>query len=234
MGKGYVPRGAFDNTMQQPFALQDIFQYFRKLRLTFSMNRHKVDKQIAQTLSAATNLTTLCIIEDWLGRQGRKYGAGEPSTFRKILGECVLPRLTSLIVTGLDSTEAELIEFLRGSSRLQHLTLTHHKLRGDKKWGSCANEIKDALPTLKRIILNALESGDGDDHFVHRHTHRYTRREVEDFFLQGKANPFICDHLEHEQAHVAFVTDLEDADRRRGVWTENALWRASYLEFHCT
>ena len=215
--------------MQQPFALQDIFQHFRKLRLAFYINKDIVEDHIPHTLSAATNLTTLCIIANWAFS---RYGAGESSYFRKILGDCVLPRLTSLILTGFDSTEAELVGFLRGSSHLQHLNLTHHKLREDKQWESCASGIKDALPALKHIVLNALECGDGGDDAVPHHTHRYTRRELEDFFHQGKTNPFICDHIEHGKVHVAFVTDLEDANRRRGVWTENRLWRASYIEYH--
>ena len=203
--RGYVPRGGFDNTLQQPFALQDIFQGFLKLRLRFHIKR-SVEDHIAQTLSTATNLKSLCIYSD------KAYRPGGSTAFQEIFDKCEIPQLKTLILSGFDSTEAELVGFLRGSSHLQHLNLTQHTLRAKGKWESCANGIKVALPTIEQIIVNALISS-GDDDYVDAHTHHCSCTDVQGFFFHGKANPFICAQTQDENVRVTFIIKNDNANR---------------------
>ena len=226
---GHVPRGGFDNTLQQPFALQEVFQHVRKLRLSFRLNDHSVEKNIAQTLSIATNLRSLCILVGWDTHRGR-YRRGGPTAFKEIIGECEFPQLRSLILHGFTSTEAELVTFLRGSSHLQQLTLTYHRLAWDDKWESCANGIKIALPTLEHIFVDALVSNYNDYSVIHDDKH-CSHTDIQGFFFQGKANPFICAPKTGERTRITFLT-TDDANRPLGAQARDALWMSRYREFH--
>ena len=187
---------------------------------------------VAQTLSTAINLESLCIIVDGTSFGPLvEYRPGGPTAFQEILDDCKFPRLRSLILSGFDSTEAELIEFLGGSSDLQHLTLTHHALGAKEKWESCANKIKATLPSLENITVNALESGYRGP-LVCVHTHTCSCTDVQEFFLQGEANPFSCAHKQDEGIRVAFITNVDDAYIAPGGRACNTLWKASYLKFH--
>ena len=197
-----VPRGGFDNTLQQPFALQDVFQHFRKLGLSFRIVDNLVEKNISQILSAATKLTSLCVTVDWNANK-KTYRLGGPTTFQEIFGECEFPQLRSLKLEGFDSTEAELVGFFRSSSHLQHLILMRHRLRAKGKWESWANEIKVALSSLKKIVVHILESS-VDDHSLDTHTHRCSHTDVQGFFFHGKVNPFICARAQEENVSVTF------------------------------
>lgn len=149
------------------------------------------------------------------------YRPRGPSSFQEIFGECEFPQLRSLILNGFDSTEAELVAFLRSSSCLQYLTLTHHILRGEDRWESCANGIKIALPNLKHIIVNALISDNGGH--VFRATRYCNCTDVLEFFLQGGENPFMFPEAYHEWTRVAFVTEI-DPPRWPRVWARNRSW----------
>ncbi len=231
--RGYVPRGGFDNTLQQPFALQDIFQHFLKLRLHFQINKSmEKENHIAQTLSTATNLKSICIIVTGYTYPDSTYRPGGPTAFHDIFRECEFPQLGSLILHGFDSTEAELVGFLRGSSRLQHLTLTQHNLRRKGRWDSCANGIKAALPSIKHILVDTLMSEGGGNSYAETHTHRCNYADIQEFFFQGKANPFICAQTQDERFHVSFVTVKIATRRTTGALACDTLWKASYLRFH--
>ena len=231
--RGWVTRGGFDNTLQQPFALQDIFQHFRKLRLGFSIVDNLVEKHIAQTLSTATNLKSLCVNAVWDGDEDDDLGyrPGGPTSFQEIVGECEFPRLKCLMLEGFDSTEAELVRFLRGSSHLQRLTLTHHILRGKDKWKSCANGIKIALPNLEHISVNALISDDGGQDFRYN-THYCSPPDVLGFFLQGRANPFVDAETQNEPNRIVFITVNECANHWPPRWPKSRSWWVRPLPFH--
>ena len=217
--EGYVPHGGFENTLQQPFELRDIFQHFRKLRLNFNPPLENV----APTLSTATKLKSLCINVDGYGPRG-------PTIFKEIIGECEFPQLRSLILEGFTSTEAELLDFLHCSSHLQQLTLTNHRLGCGNNWESCTNGIKLALPTLKHIIVHALTSNFGG-HSPIRHTQHCRRTEVQGFFFQGKENPFACAQGQDERTRVTFLI-TDDNNRPLGGEFRNELWMTSFREFH--
>ena len=156
-----------------------------------------MENHIAQTLSTATNLKSLCIYCD-------RFRRGVPTAFQEIFDKCEFPQLRSLILHGFDSTEAELVGFLRGSSRLQYLTLTRHNLVTKGRWESFADGIKIALPNLEQILVNNLHSG-VDDYSVNGHTHYCNYTDVKGFFFHGKANPFICSQTQDERGSVEFV-----------------------------
>ena len=229
LGKGYIPRGGFDNTLQQPFSLQEIFQRFRKLRLGFRVNVDLVEKHIAQMLSAATQLKLLCVTLWWDAYNIGRYRRGEPTVFQEILGKCQFPQLRSLILGGFDSTEGELVGFLRGSSRLQHLTLTKHHLRKKGKWYSCADSIKVALPSLEHIFIDEVTSG-ADDVRFDGINHVYSHRDLWRYFFHGKANPFPRAQRRDERVHVRFIA-TDDANRPLEALAYSELWE-SYLKYH--
>ncbi|KAK0509697.1 hypothetical protein JMJ35_008091 [Cladonia borealis] len=231
LSRGYVPRGGFDNTLQQPFSLQEIFQRFRKLRLGFRVNDGLVEKHIAQTLSAATQLKSLCVILCWDAYNFGKRRCGGPTVFQEILGECQFPQLRSLILDGFGSTEGELVGFLRGSSRLQHLTLTKHHLTEKGRWDSCADSIQVALPSLEHILIHDVTSGASDVGFHGMHDHFYSHRELLGFFFQGKANPFTRAQTRDERTYITFII-TDDANRPLEAQLHDELWKASYLKFH--
>ena len=152
------------------------------------------------------------------------YRIGGPTSFQEIFGECEFPQLRSLILNGFDSTEAELVGFLRSSSYLQHLTLTYHILRGKDNWESCANGMKIALPHLKHISVNALIA---DSNGRHARLHcRCSCTDVLEFFLQGGPNPFILAKTHEEWVTVAFLTDFDDISPWPRLRARNRVWSA--------
>ena len=191
-----------------------------------------MENHIAQTLSTATNLKSLCVIVKLYTYRDDIYRPGGVTAFQEIIGECKFPQLGSLILHGFDSTEAELVGFLRGSSRLQHLTLTQHNLRRKGRWDSCANGIKAALPSIEHILVDGLISDGGGNSYVETHTHRCNYTDIQEFFFQGKANPFICAQTQGERFHVSFVTLNNGANRTPGALARDTSWKASYLKFH--
>ena len=202
---GCVPRRGFDNILQQPFPLHDIFQHFQKLRMGFYIVNKSVEKHIAQTLSAATKLRSLCVVAYWETNNSNDRRGG-PTAFEEIFGECEFPQLSSLTIQGFTSTEAELLRFLRGSSCLKKLTLRCHMLGWKDEWEPCANEIKLALPKLEHIEVDDLISNHGGQ-VVAYHQHDCSDTDVQEFFFQGNANPFICAHTQDRSFRVTFTTD---------------------------
>ena len=229
MCRGYVPRGGFDNTLQQPFSPQEIFQRFRKLRLGFRVNDNLVEKDIAQTLSVATQLKLLCVVLYWDPHNVGRYRRERPTAFQEILDKCQFPQLRSLIIVGFDSTEGELVGFLRGSNRLQHLTLKKHHLREKGRWDSCADSIKVALPSLVHIFIDGVTSGAYDVGVDDMHDQFYSHRDLRGFFFQGKANPFTRPQTRDERTRITFVT-TNYANRPLPGLTTSLLWKASYFQ----
>ena len=215
--------------MPQPFALQDIFQHLFKLQLGFRIVNKSVEKHIAQTLSAATKLRSLCVIAYWNTNHNR-YRRGGPTAFQEIFGGCTFPQLSSLILEGFTSTEAELVKFLHGSSDLQQLTLTYHKLGWKDNWESCTNAIKLALPIIENIIVDDLTSN-YDDHSLLYHVQHCSRTDIQGFFFQGKANPFTCEQIRDKRRRTTFVTTDNDK-RPLGAWAKNASWMTCSCDFH--
>ena len=193
--------------------LRDIFQHLAKLRLGFYISE-VVERNIAQTLSAATNLKSLYfhVMVDQVVDDKMTCKPGRPTAFHEIFGICRFRQLRSLTLDGFDSNEAEFVEFLRSSSHLQHLTLMHHKLRAKGTWESWANEIKVALPSLEQVVVKILESN-VDDHNVEIHTHGFSCTDVHGFFFQGKVNPFICPQTQEKRVRVKFVVDDDNTNR---------------------
>ena len=188
-----------------------------------------MEKHIAQTLSTATTLKSLCVTVNWSEFDARSHRPGLPTAFKEIIGECKFPQLRSLILHEFNSTQAELVGFLRGSSHLQHLTLTDHILRGEDNWESCANGIKIALPSLKHIIVDNLRCAHSfgiDDLYVNYLSHR----DVQGYFFHGKANPFICAQSQGDRALIAFRIKFDAGLLRTGI--ANKVWKGSYHEFH--
>ena len=163
-----------------------------------------MEKHIAQTLSTATNLKSLCIMLNWAGYYDMRCTATGPTAFKEIIGECEFPQLRSLMLHAFISTEAELIGFLHSASHLQHLTLKHHKLRMKDNWESCANRIKIALPALEHIVVDDL-GFNYDDHSRIRQTVHCSPTDVQGFFFQGKANPFACTQARDERIQLNFL-----------------------------
>ena len=166
-----------------------------------------MEKYIAQTLSAATELKCLDVVVP----RDHIYRPGGPKDFQEILGECKFPQLRSLILQGFNSTEGELVGFLRSSSYLQQLTLKSYKLEGKYKWESCMNGIKIALPTLQYISVDGLLSNYNNLGLPY-HTHYCSRTDIHGFFFQGEANPFTCEEIRDERVRIILVT-TDDANR---------------------
>ena len=203
-----------------------------KLRLGFSLFSHIVERHIARTLSTATNLKSLCVTVERDTYDSMHCNPGRPTTLQEIFGECKFPQLRSLILDGFDSTGAELVGLLQGSSRLEHLTLTRHYLGSKGRWDSCANKIKVALPSLKHIVIDDVRSSADDFSYDDVHVHCYSHRDVQEFFFQGKANPFVCSQTQDKGIRVKFIGRFGGADLFPGVYVGHTVWQASYLKFH--
>ena len=145
-----------------------------------------MDRPIAKALSSAVSLESLFIEGGSDLLPVEPYMVTKMSTF---LEGCRFPKLKSLILMAMDSKEDELLEFLKTSPCLKHLTMEFFLLSVGS-WESVAQRIRSVLQ-LKSVMLDALSGGlwsVGDD-YISEHSSK-DKNLVERFFLHNGKNPF--------------------------------------------
>ena len=174
----------FGVTARQSYHLTLQLQHLTKLRLRLIDLERQTKAQIscsnnpiAKALSSAVNLESLFI------EGGSPFVEHHTQTSMfAFLGACRFPKLTSLILRMMDSKEDELLDFLKTSPCLEHLTIGYCILTVGS-WEVLAERIRSAL-RLKSVMLQCLllrgsSTGIDNDH-----------RLVENFFLRNGENPF--------------------------------------------
>lgn len=181
---------AFIMTPQQSCYLTLQLQHLTKLRLRLSEERDEIQAQnphpgriVSRALSSAVNLESLFIETYSLVHA---LGHGTPTTMSSFLGGCRFLRLRSLILKLMNSREDELLDFLKTSPCLKHLTLDHFTLSVGS-WGNVVERVRSTL-RLKSVMLDKLY-GHVPGHYsadVYGNEHRL----IENFFLHNGENPF--------------------------------------------
>lgn len=174
------------------------FNTLTKIRFTLNVDtdrfstkvetRH-VHRNVAKLLSSAINLESLSLkltIES-------EVGISEYSTLQSILGRCRFPKLRSLILVSLASSEAELLRLLKHSRNLEQLTIRGHNLT-EGLWLRVAAWIRASLPLLKHAEFNSIFGGFeepwADIEYADHHEH------VTDFLFDQGENPFTTKALD--------------------------------------
>lgn len=193
---------AFSMSPQDLSQAMACFRNLTKLRLSlvsdierFSTNvdTFHVHRNVAKLLRSAINLESLSL--DLFYEEGipkHKY-----STLQEILGQCKFPKLKSLILSFLTSSDEELLQLLEYSKNLEQITITYHTLTKGS-WMRVANWIRASLPLLKHVELNHLYRG-FDDPFE-RVEYQDLYGEFSDFLFAHGENPFMKIALEKHEA----------------------------------
>lgn len=131
-----------------------------------------IHQNVAKLLGAARCLQCLSI-----------YAFGEENcSIQAVLGECDFPKLTSLILAFLDSSEADLMRVLRGSRRLEQLYVHGHTLTSGS-WARLVGWAKASLP-LKNVSFNQLYGGFEEPWVVTEYLNVYN--DVDQYFLRKR------------------------------------------------
>ncbi|CAD6590200.1 MAG: hypothetical protein ASARMPRED_004667 [Alectoria sarmentosa] len=179
---GFLPMSAFNMMARQSSHVVTCFKILTKLKLSLSPD-HDTRDIVAKALSAAINLECLFIEGDG---EILYDVPGPMSMVSAILGGCRFAKLRSLILANMTSNENELLEFLRNSPLLEHLTIYQFLLeRGF--WHEVAVSIRATL-RLKTVMFDALYGGFAEIDQGNDYSHKYLL--VEDFFLRNGNNPF--------------------------------------------
>ena len=196
--RGYQPisSSAFDMSGSQGLYVRESFAHLIKLRLTLTedLNRWStrigdayVQGNIAKALATAINLEQLEL----------DFGELDSPSFEAILEGCEFPKLKSLNLSWIMSSENQLVGLLRSSPGLETLQLSYHGLM-QGLWERVAHWIKVSLRPLS-VHLGMISGGmpkpfDGDDWWC------FSQQEVEDFILRNGDNPFTKAALEWKKA----------------------------------
>ena len=175
------------------------FQSLTKIRFSFLVDPKRfstkfgtryVHQNVAKLLRSAVNLESLSL--DLMNEEGHDH-----STLKELLGRSKFPKLRSLNLAFLASTESELLRLLKHSRSLENLTIgCYWMIEG--LWTKVANWIRASLPLLKHAELNTLYGGFEDpwDSLEYYDVYGY----INDFlFCQGD-NPFTTKALEKYNA----------------------------------
>ena len=187
--ESFLVEDSFNMTTQLSYCCTILLQQLTRLRMRLfddggerQAGNSCVDRPIAKALSSAVNLESLFIEGDYAYHMPEHSRVTMMSTFLK---GCRFSKLNSLILTNLNSTEDELLDFLKTSPCLKHLTIEFFSLVLGS-WQVVAQRIRSALQ-LKSVMLDMLTGT-----FSNRYSEYYCKNHdlVERFFLHNGENPF--------------------------------------------
>lgn len=167
-----------------------VFATLTKLRLCLDVNEEKfckdnktyyVSRNVPKLLNAAVNLEYFTL---------EAFDAGNDmidskTSFEVLLGQCIFPKLKSLILVFLWSSEMELLHFLQHCTQLEQMTLHCHHLTSGS-WAAVANRMKLTLP-LKSIAMGQLYGDFPGDTGVWEYQ---DWGDIGNFFFGKGGNPF--------------------------------------------
>lgn len=214
----FLSKATFVMTIEQSSCLTLQLQQLLKLRIRLGQEEGEEEEEggggvqaqtshasspIAKALSSAVNLESL-FIEGYFQINDFRYNS--LTTMSCCLGGCRFPKLRSLILRSMDSKEDELLEFLKASPNLKHLTLDEFTL-ADGSRQTMAERIRSVL-RLESIMFGHLYVRLLDLENDKKISHEDWM--VEDFFLHnGKYNPFTKEAME--------FWDQEDEETSRAI-----------------
>lgn len=200
------------SSQTQAAHLQESFRCLRKLQLTLTEQEYGslglgncsyASGNVAKIFSAANDLEQLEIRtgEKDDGPTHMEFG----TRFQALFKGCTFPKLQSLILSGMESTEDELMDFLVASSGIEKLGLYHYELT----WGLWEHLV-ERIKTLLRLNFASIPTACGGlpEPFFHVE-YDSGKNIVEDFFLQNGVNPFTKEALERRHAESPFSVELE-------------------------
>ena len=171
--------------------------------------RSYMGSPIAKALSSAISLESLFIEGGFKFFDREESSVTMMSTF---LEGCRFPKLRSLIMTYMNSAEDELLDFLKTSPCLKHLTMEFFSLVNGN-WKVVAQRIRSALQ-LKSVMLDVL-SGGFSDLSVSGEYYSNNNHLVERYFLHNGENPFTERAMDlWLQTHSDTRPDIKKALRR--------------------
>ena len=191
LGKSYLLKDCFNSTARLSYFSTNTLQQMTRLRIRLSdedgepkNQQSSTGRPIAKALSSAVSLESLFIEGD--------YGYFDPelgnmTSMSTFLEGCRFPKLTSLVLTNMNSTEDELLSFLKTSPCLKHLTMEFFALAVGS-WEAVAQRIHLVLQ-LKSVMLDMLSGGFGSEY-----SWEYSSKNnnlIEKFFLHNGENPFM-------------------------------------------
>ena len=164
-------------------------------RFSTNVDKRHVHRNVAKLLSSAINLQSLSLDL----RDEAVVPETQHSTLKEILGQCKFPKLRSLILGFLVSSEAELLRLLRYSGSLEQLTIEGHELT-EGSWMRVADWIRASLPLLGYAGLNQLYGGFNEPWEKTEYMDLYDH--VGCFLFAQGENPFTTEALEEYHADV--------------------------------
>ena len=177
-----LTQDAFTMTARQSRYLTIQLQHLIKLRMRlYDAWGQKTDRVIAKALSLAVNLESL-FLESYTQFYDLRYD--ESTGIFMFLSGCRFPKLRSLILDPMNSTEDELLDFLKTSPCLKHLTLENFDLKIGS-WEVVVERIRSVL-RLKSVMIHHFAGAMYHDRCFRTNDHRA----IEDFFLRNGKNPF--------------------------------------------
>ena len=184
---------------KSPYTLRGHFQHLTKLRLSELTIDTEHDRMchdrcyLAKTLSAATQLQSLSI-EAKIKPRIDLNPLRREIKLQSCLTGCSFPQLKHLILVGLSSTSADLLDFFNASPTIQHLTIDLHDLTHGR-WDTLLESMRKYLK-LKSVEMTALSGGGISLSINDLGTYRDMSGSVENFFLRDGENPFTDTNLE--------------------------------------
>ena len=205
-----LPYCAFDTSQRQAVHLQESFRYLKKLELTLTEYVYDYGNlrtgrssyasgNVAKIFSGAHDLEQLEICTGEIDDSPAYEEFG--TRFRAFFNGCTFPKLQSLILARIESTEDELIDFLTASPGIEKLELNSYDLTWGL-WEDLVQRIK-ALLHLKTVSIPRLFGGLPEpfcyvDYWI-------DEKIVENFFLHDGENPFMKEVLEKIQADSRYT-----------------------------
>ena len=176
-------------------------------RFSANLETHRVHRNVAKLLGSAVNLEILeldCLTE------GAEMGY---TTFQDILGQCQFPKLRSLILSFLTSSELELLRLLNHSRSLEQITLDPHTLI-DGSWARVVDWIRTSLPLLKHADFHSLSGGFDEPWDGIKYVDLYEG--IGDFLFRQGVNPFTSKALEDYHADIEGGRQVVNRSRGSG------------------
>lgn len=189
---------AFDKSQAGAIHFGASFRGLIKLRLTLSLYDHETQsstsdadyqESLAKIFASAINLEHLELTffeedEEW-------------PRIERILGDCRFPKLKSLELSHINSTEDGLVNLLESSPSLENLELRYHYLRLGS-WEHVTSWIKEFL-LLSSVSLDVMGGEIPQLFDANESSFLMSDRIVNNFFLQDGENPFTKEALERRK-----------------------------------
>lgn len=121
--------------------------------------------------------------------------------FQASLKGFTFPKLQSLILSSIESTEDELIEFLTASPTIGKLELCSY----DLTWGSWEHLVERIKAVLRLKTVSIPEASGGLPELFFHVDDWSDKNIMEDYFFRNGANPFTKEALEKKYAESPFL-----------------------------